>query len=556
MIKKFYVVLIVLFACHQLKSQSYLDHILDSGVLITGGATNSINNFESISDNSGGVFVLYSTGQSHDTIFAQHISSTGQLLWGNAQNPKAVAVKTNPDSYGIYLYSAISDGAGSFFISYYEDNTDADFPSYIQHVDSNGNKLMGTTGVKIQGKLYPAAFANIVPDGGSGVIACWEERIYNYSTSTFDYSQAFVQKFSSIGVPQWPGGPVQVCNSAGMTRNPFMIADGNKGAVIAFNDSRNCNPVDSFYNLDLYAQKIDGNGNLKWGSTGMPVATQADNQYVTDLILQPNKQQYTLVYGTEVDFKSTVQSFHLQQLNSTGNRTWQPDGVLLDAEEGYFVTSKLESDGAGGAVFFWGKTDPDTYQDYSFIQRIDSATGNLLWTSGKIDLLNNPALNYYSGDMAKDKQDNYLYSVDAYNDTEGYLKFQKLNAAGNALWGTSGKDYWFFGDKVLTTADGNTIVLSLPIVSSDNPYDYQNIVAYKMDDDGNMLWRSSPFTTIGDGDWNDPAVWQAGFVPPSAANVSISSNITVTANASCNSIKILPDGSVTVASGVTFAVLH
>ena len=61
---------------------------------------------------------------------------------------------------------------------------------------------------------------------------------------------------------------------------------------------------------------------------------------------------------------------------------------------------------------------------------------------------------------------------------------------------------------------------------------------------------------MADGDWNDPLIWETGFVPPAAGNIIISSQVQVTENAICNSLKILQGRKVTVVTGSNLTVLH
>lgn len=64
------------------------------------------------------------------------------------------------------------------------------------------------------------------------------------------------------------------------------------------------------------------------------------------------------------------------------------------------------------------------------------------------------------------------------------------------------------------------------------------------------------YFTTQDGNWNDPATWQNGIVPPANADVVVLNNVTVNINASCNSLNIHTPGHITVLPGITFTILH
>ena len=66
---------------------------------------------------------------------------------------------------------------------------------------------------------------------------------------------------------------------------------------------------------------------------------------------------------------------------------------------------------------------------------------------------------------------------------------------------------------------------------------------------------STSYITIANGNWNATATWQGGVVPPVTADVIIRCNVTVTANASCKSLKVeKPSGSIAVNTGVNLTV--
>ncbi len=558
------VFVLICFTYKQSTAQLSLDHILDSGVLITGGI-NSIAYYNAVSDGKGGAIILYQKNTNLDTIFAQRISSDGKLMWGTTLNPKIAATKNNTSNSSAFLIDVISDTKGGIFFSYMEEGIDQNsnllFESYIQHIDSNGTNLIANNGVKIIPKNYSVKYAMIVSDGGSGVIATWEEQLYDYEKSRNSNSEIFAQKYNSLGVPQWVNGGVQVCSGNGLRMAPVISSDGNNGAVIVFEDSRNCIPADSLYNTDIYAQRIDNNGNLKWTANGLPVSLKAGNQSPWEVFMQPNKNNFSISYSTYVTSPRYYDTdINVQQLNINGMRTWSANGIRLDTllDDGNFEKLKIKSDGKGGVVAFWGKykyVSNDVY-DYSLIQRIDSATGNLLWPSSKINLINDPKEYSFANDLISDAAGNLIFSVLPYNDTAGYSRLQKINTSGTAQWGPGGKDYWFVADMLVPQADGSIIAISNEITTSDGTLDYSNIAAYKIDSNGVPVWRTAPFKTLMDGDWNDPSIWEAGVVPAENSNVVVANNILISADVVCNSLKISPGGKVTVANGIHLTVLH
>ena len=64
------------------------------------------------------------------------------------------------------------------------------------------------------------------------------------------------------------------------------------------------------------------------------------------------------------------------------------------------------------------------------------------------------------------------------------------------------------------------------------------------------------FISTKNGNWNDPATWSNGMIPPPDAKVVIRNIVTITTDATCYSIHLEPGGKVVVNSGVNFTVLH
>ncbi|MBL0357201.1 MAG: hypothetical protein IPP72_10095 [Chitinophagaceae bacterium] len=64
------------------------------------------------------------------------------------------------------------------------------------------------------------------------------------------------------------------------------------------------------------------------------------------------------------------------------------------------------------------------------------------------------------------------------------------------------------------------------------------------------------FRTVANGNWTDAASWENGLIPASGADVIVTTNIVVNTNVVCNSLRVVPPGSITVASGIILTVLH
>jgi hypothetical protein len=84
-----------------------------------------------------------------------------------------------------------------------------------------------------------------------------------------------------------------------------------------------------------------------------------------------------------------------------------------------------------------------------------------------------------------------------------------------------------------------------------------NVIATQLTLYSDTLFTASVFTSVADGNWNDPAIWSGGIVPSSNAPVIIKNTVTVTTNTTCYSLKVeSPGGNLVVSSGAHLTVTH
>lgn len=65
----------------------------------------------------------------------------------------------------------------------------------------------------------------------------------------------------------------------------------------------------------------------------------------------------------------------------------------------------------------------------------------------------------------------------------------------------------------------------------------------------------SPYYSIGNGSWSNPATWVNGIIPPAGADVIINTHVTVDINITCNSLQIMLSSSLTINTGSNVTIL-
>ena len=178
-----------------------------------------------------------------------------------------------------------------------------------------------------------------------------------------------------VAAAQWLTDGTPICQAAGTQAIPFMTSDGAGGFVIAWYDDRNDTG-------DIFAQKIDANGTVLWTDGGVPVCLAVGTQGSPSVIAD-GSGGVILVWS---DFRASNADVYAQRLDADGNPLWTTDGVALCTAGGNQTINfrgPLASDGAGGAIVAW--TDFRTLTARIYAQRIDAA-GTPLWAADGVEV--------------------------------------------------------------------------------------------------------------------------------------------------------------------------
>jgi PKD repeat protein len=360
-------------------------------------------------DGNNGVITAYVDGSN---IIAQRVDSNGYLKWGAA----GVMVY---DTGGTVLNPKITeDGNGGCYIAwtyYHAENSVAVYNYFAQRLDANGNALWQANGKQV---VFPNSNANFSANDldilydGSGFFMGLQVDI------TGGYGAVRAAKIDSTGAPVWDSAGVAV-SPVQDYRNPKLISDGSDGfEMIYFQDVANpgnilmqrldgngnlkwgANAVglntlfavtDGIYNLShttntdvvatwdgydfnagIYAQKIDTNGNFIWGTQEVKVCDTPGEQTYPDVLSDNTGGAYFAWTDSRIIDKPA--RIYAQRLNANGTEQWQHNGIELDTMNTYNPNPSLAPDVDGGVRVFW----PSSQGNYhTLMQRIDSS-GNII----------------------------------------------------------------------------------------------------------------------------------------------------------------------------------
>ena len=261
----------------------------------------------------------------------------------------------------------------------------------------------------------------LTSDGAGGVFMVWRD--YRKGTNKSDI---YAQRLDSLGFPLWTPNGVGVCTLTADQSTPAIISDDRGGVLIAWSDWR------SNIERDLYAQRLDGNGNLMWQTNGAPITTKSEREH-SEKIIRDDHGGLIAVWEKRTGGRWDIWA---QRIDSSGQAVWTDGGIAACLDNSNRINHKVQRDGKGGAIITWQDERSGTYDIYA--QRLDE-NGQRLWGDNATPVCvatgvqTTPKI-----DPEKTRNGVYISWIDARNGNDYDIYCQRLDSTGNRLWGTGG----------------------------------------------------------------------------------------------------------------------
>jgi hypothetical protein len=230
--------------------------------------------------------------------------------------------------------SLISDGANGAIVVWSDLRT-GDQHIYAQRLDPTGTTLWVANGEMVCTAQQTQAGPLLVDDGAGGAIIAWYDMRWGES-------DIYAQRVDDTGAMLWTHNGAVVCSASGSQSQHHMAGDGYGGAVITWYDWRG---ADS----DIYAQRVDSNGQMLWTADGVPACTADGNQSKPRTTGAGDRGTYI---GWEDD-RASVAGLYVQLLDPDGAAVWTTDGEAISTASSFQQDLHAVSDDAGGAIFTW-----------------------------------------------------------------------------------------------------------------------------------------------------------------------------------------------------------
>ncbi|RPH92386.1 hypothetical protein EHM69_12870, partial [candidate division KSB1 bacterium] len=184
---------------------------------------------------------------------SQGIDDNGNVLW-----PQPLTMTTTVYDWG--GLAASSDSFGNMFLAWTDRLIPDSYLIYAAKITPEGQLPWGPGHVRLSTVSNRQSDMSICSDGISGCYVSW-------ATSTRDI---FVQYLNADGQPQWAANGISPCDTlhSQSTARVALSLNGDTpdGCLLVWEDRR----MGNFVN-EIYAQKIDTNGTVAWGSNGLNI---------------------------------------------------------------------------------------------------------------------------------------------------------------------------------------------------------------------------------------------------------------------------------------------
>lgn len=326
------------------------------GVPVCNG-TSDQKGAKAVSDGFGGAIVSWeqkgtNTGDDWD-VRVQKIKPNGAIAWSTLQNGITISASTFDDEFNARIET---DENGGAIIAWEREIDSTDIDIYAQRVDSSGLELWnGQTPVPVVVGQRMQVQPKIEPDGNNGAIIVWID-----SASAGSNNDIYAQRINATGGKPWGTNAKPVCTDIAYQGAHDAASEATNGVVIAWKDRRGGN-------RDVYAQKIDMNGNIQWVSNGLPIVNSPAEEGNPNL-WGDGFGNVLCVWQDTMGLEGDV---YAQKIDVSGAKIWLPGGVPVATAAKNQTQPKHVPDGSGGLIcFFQDNRDSATTNYDIYAQRL------------------------------------------------------------------------------------------------------------------------------------------------------------------------------------------
>lgn len=263
-------------------------------------------------------------------------------------------------------------------------------------------------------------YSDVTSDGQGGAIAVWMD-----ARSGQDYD-IWAQRFDGWGRPVWALNGVALCTAVDDQFYPRIIGDGAGGAIVVWEDLRTSS------DYDIYARRVDANGNVLWTANGVAVCTATLNQQSPQLVSDGAGGAIITWHDARLNPDWNI---YAQRISAAGSALWTANGAAVCTQTSNQFKPKITEDGAGGAFVVWEDFRTGAQYDL-YVQRLD-LDGNFYWNLNGLPLCN-AAQNQVDAQIVSDGVGGMIATWEDYRAGAPNTFAQRVIGTGTAQWTLNG----------------------------------------------------------------------------------------------------------------------
>ncbi|MCK4680599.1 T9SS type A sorting domain-containing protein [bacterium] len=289
---------------------------------------------DSVSDGENGAIIVWCEHLAGYilTVVSQRVDASGALVWA----PEGLHIGGNLQGVPGYdcttALRVVCDGAGGAIVVWVDDTLDS---VCAQRVSGSGELLWGADGIEIGGMPLSSDSGDgltltVAGDGAGGAVLCWV-------SWRGEYDGLYAQRLDAAGSALWAADGVQITGEAGSFSCPLLVSDGTGGAIAAWTCSE-----------ETRIQRVGSSGGLLWADGGVVVCRQF--AWAFDLAADGDGGAILVWYEDRISYFADV---YAQRVDALGNLRWGVNGALVCAAPSSKILARLATDCAGGAIVTW-----------------------------------------------------------------------------------------------------------------------------------------------------------------------------------------------------------
>jgi len=261
----------------------YIQYCRDAGdhveILLDGNAVPTLNGtvggveiIDAANDDEGGSFVVWEdhrTGDNAYSIYAQHVSSGGELLWGDT----GLLVSESDNELESAAPMVCYDDNGGIYVAWKADTEEGYVNIFMQHLNANGDKLWNEHDQmnRMSFSERDEALEALIPDGDGGAVLVWQA---DEIDTGFDL---WAHRVNEDGNFLWGDGEegLVICN-ARLKQEKSQVIRHQNGYVVIWVDGRD--DADGTPQKDIMGQFINPDGTIRWRENGAAICNFDSDQ--------------------------------------------------------------------------------------------------------------------------------------------------------------------------------------------------------------------------------------------------------------------------------------